>query len=348
MPRFGAHLSIAGGVDEAARRARRLRADTLQLFVKSPSQWRFAALPDDPVARFRAEARKANLRPLVGHASYLLNLASPDPALAEKSRRCALEEWDRAERLGLDYFVLHPGAHMGSGEAAGLDRIARALQDLRRERPRQPVMILLETTAGAGTVLGGRFEHLEQLIRTCDPDAGWHGHAPLRGRAEPRQGSMPSLAGHACPRKGGPPQNGGQAVGMPPATRDATTGAEKSTSKGHWLGVCIDTCHLWAAGYDLRTPQAIDDTLGRLNDAVGLKRVKVVHANDARGGLGLHLDRHAHIGRGHLRRETFRLLVHHPALAALPFILETPKEDARGRPMDPVNLRTLRRLAGNP
>ena len=120
MPRFGAHLSIAGGMDQAALRARKLRADTLQLFVKSPSQWRLAALADEEVARFRDEARRARLVPLVGHASYLVNLASPDPALYEKSRRCVLEEWDRAERLGLDYLVLHPGAHMGSGEAQGL------------------------------------------------------------------------------------------------------------------------------------------------------------------------------------------------------------------------------------
>jgi deoxyribonuclease-4 len=290
MPRFGAHLSIAGGMDQAALRARRLRADTLQLFVKSPSQWRLAALTDDAVARFRDEARRARLEPLLGHASYLVNLASPDPALYEKSRRCVLEEWDRTERLGLDYLVLHPGAHMRSGEAAGLEQIARALRRLRQERPARTAMILLETTAGAGTVMGGRFEHLQQLIAACDPP-------------------------------------GGQAP---------------------WLGVCIDTCHLWAAGYDLGTAQAIDDTLGRLDEAVGLERVKVVHVNDARGGLGSHLDRHEHIGRGQLGKQAFRLLIHHPALAALPFILETPKEDARDRPMDPVNLRTLRRLARAP
>jgi len=287
MPRFGAHLSIAGGVDQAALRARKLRADTLQLFVKSPSQWRLAALTDEEAARFRDEARQARLVPLVGHASYLVNLASPDPALYEKSRRCVLEEWDRAERLGLDYLVLHPGAHMGSGEAEGLAQIARALRWLREERPARTAMILLETTAGAGTVMGGRFEHLQQLMAACDPP----------GRQAP------------------------------------------------WLGVCIDTCHLWAAGYDLGTAQAIDDTLGRLDEAVGLERVKVVHVNDARGGRGSHHDRHEHIGRGQLGKETFRLLIHHPALAALPFILETPKEDARGKPMDPVNLRTLRRLA---
>ena len=281
--RFGAHLSIAGGVDKAVERARALRADCLQLFVKSPSQWRFALLGDETVARFRAEARRADLRPLVGHASYLVNLASPDPALYERSRRCVLEEWDRAERLGLDGFVLHGGAHMGSGEGPGLERIARALDWLHRERPQRQTRILLETTAGAGTVLGGRFEHLRYIVES--------------GAAGPR------------------------------------------------LGVAIDTCHLFAAGYDLRTAAAVDDTLGKLDEAVGLARVQVVHANDSRGRLGSGLDRHEPIGRGRLGREAFRLLVNHPALAGLPFILETPKQDARGRKMDPVNLRTLRRLA---
>jgi deoxyribonuclease-4 len=283
LPRFGAHLSIAGGVDRAVDRAREIGADCLQLFLKSPSQWRFAALSEDEVARFRISAREAALRPLVGHASYLVNLASPDEALYERSRRCVLQEWDRAERLGLDYFVLHPGAHMGSGAAAGLARIAVALEWLHRERPRQKARILLETTAGAGTVLCGRMEHFRYLFQSCEAAAR--------------------------------------------------------------LGVTIDTCHLFAAGYDLRTPAAVDDTLGKLDAAVGLSRVLVVHANDAKGALGSNLDRHEHIGRGKLGREAFRLLVRHPALASLPFIIETPKHDARGREMDPVNLRTLRRMA---
>jgi deoxyribonuclease-4 len=110
------------------------------------------------------------------------------------------------------------------------------------------------------------------------------------------------------------------------------------------LGVTIDTCHLFAAGYDLRTPATLEDTLGKLDAAVGLSRVLVVHANDAKGDLGSNLDRHEHIGRGKLGREAFQLLVRHPALASLPFILETPKHDARGREMDPVNLRALRRM----
>ena len=290
--RFGAHFSIAGGVTHVIQRAREVKADCLQMFVKSPSQWRFAALADEEAGRFRVAAKEANVRPLVGHASYLVNLASPDETLYEKSRRCVLAEWDRAERLGLDYLVLHPGAHMGSGAAAGLARIALALDWLHRERPEHRCRILLETTAGAGSTLCGRMEHLKYLVQECDPIVT-KGPGPFSG----------------------------------------------------WLGVAIDTCHLFAAGYDLRTPAALDDTLGQLDAAVGLGRVLVVHANDAKGELGSGLDRHEHVGRGKLGREAFRLLVHHPALASLPFIIETPKHDARGREMDPVNLRTLRRLA---
>ena len=283
MPRFGAHLSIAGGMDMAARRARELRCECLQVFVKSPSQWRFAPLKDDEVARFRAAAGEAGLRPVVGHASYLVNLASPDRALYERSRRSVLEEWDRCERLGLAGLVLHPGAHMGSGEAAGLARIVRALDWLHRQRPGRAARILIETTAGAGTVLGGRLEHFRHIL-------------------------------------------------------DAAACADR-------LGLAIDTCHLWAAGYDVRSAAGLAETLAALDASAGLARVAVVHANDARGERGSHLDRHEHIGRGRIGREGFRRIVNHPALRGLPFILETPKEDDRGRRMDPVNLRALRQLA---
>jgi deoxyribonuclease-4 len=295
MPRFGAHLSIAGGVERAVERACAIRADCLQLFVKPPQQWRFQPLHDKDAERFRSSAAGAGLSPLVGHASYLVNLASPDEALWEKSVACLLAEWDRAERLGLAYLVLHPGSHTGGGEAAGLARIAGALERLHRERPTSPgrslpavagpgqrCRILLETTAGAGSTLGGRLEHLKYLVETSEA--------------------------------------------------------------GDRLGIAIDTCHLFVAGYDLRTQSAVDETLGKIDEAVGLRRVAVVHVNDAKGALGSRRDRHEHIGRGRIGREGFRALVNHPALAQLPFILETPKRDARGRAMDPVNLRTLRRL----
>jgi deoxyribonuclease IV len=118
----------------------------------------------------------------------------------------------------------------------------------------------------------------------------------------------------------------------------------ESSREPRRLGVTLDTCHLFVAGYDLRTAAAIEETLGRLDETVGLSRVFAVHANDAKGGRGSHLDRHEHIGRGRLGREAFHRLVNHPALAAPPFILETPKQDPRGREMDPVNLRALRRM----
>ncbi|HUU91393.1 MAG TPA: deoxyribonuclease IV [Phycisphaerae bacterium] len=316
MPRFGAHLSIQGGVDKAVERARTVRAECLQIFLKSPSQWRFGPLSDETVGRFRTAACDAGLAPLLGHASYLVNLASPDRALYERSRRCVLQEWDRSERLGLAGLVLHPGAHMGSGEAAGLARIARAIDWLHRRRPDHDCRILLETTAGAGTVLGGRFEHLQHLIETCDSGcatlAPWQGYGPCRGR---RVRLVPwAAAGLARP------------------------------CTGPRLGVAIDTCHLWAAGYDVRSRAGLDETLGRLDETVGLARVAVVHANDAKGDRGSHLDRHEHIGRGRIGREGFRRIVNHPALRHLPFILETPKEGPPGRKMDPVNLRALRRL----
>jgi hypothetical protein len=174
--------------------------------------------------------------------------------------------------------------------------------------------------------LCGRFEHLQFLIETCDP--GGTASAPLRVAAK-----SVHLAAHES---------------RPADTAGASKAGASSAAPGRWLGLAIDTCHLFAAGYDLRTRAALDETLGRLDEAVGLARVAVVHANDAKGGLGSGLDRHEHIGRGKLGRETFRLLVNHPALQALPFILETPKEDPRGRKMDPVNLRLLRRLVAKP
>ncbi|MEA3367572.1 MAG: deoxyribonuclease IV, partial [Planctomycetota bacterium] len=167
MPRFGAHLSIAGGVSRAVERARDLGCDCLQVFVKPPQQWRFQALDAAEIERFRTAVKDAGLAPVVAHASYLVNLASPDASLQERSVACLLAEWDRAEALGLAGLVLHPGSHVGRGEDEGLARVARALSRLGRDRPDRQMPILLETTAGAGSTLGGRFEHLASLFDAC-------------------------------------------------------------------------------------------------------------------------------------------------------------------------------------
>ncbi len=282
MPRFGAHQSIAGGPVKAVELAVEAGCECLQLFVKSPSQWRAAPLTDGDVAAFRDAAAEAGLAPLVGHVSYLVNVASPDEALWTRSRDTLLEEWDRAERLGLAGLVLHPGSHKGAGVEAGLARVVAALDWLHPERPDHGCRILVEGTAGAGAMLGGRLEEVQHLVEV-------------------------------------------------PAE------AER-------LGVCLDTCHLFAAGYDLRTPEAVEATLAEVEATVALGRVAVLHANDATGRRGSHLDRHAAIGKGRIGTKGFRALVNHPALARMPFILETPKEDEEGRAMDPVNLRALRRL----
>ena len=282
MHRFGAHVSIAGGVDRAVERGRELGCECIQIFVKSPRQWRFQPLDDAEVSRFREAARRFDIRPLYGHASYLVNLATSDSGLAERSRLCLLEEWDRAGRLGLEGLVLHPGSGGDDRRARALGRLAKALDWLHARRPDQGTRLLLETTAAAGGALG----RVDELGRILD-----------------------------------------------------------RMRHGDRIGMAIDTCHLFAAGLDLRTAEAVEASLAQMDEAFGLARIALVHANDSRGELGSRRDRHEHIGRGRIGRAGFRALLAHPSLAHLPFVLETPKQDSDGRQMDRVNLAALRRLA---
>jgi deoxyribonuclease-4 len=215
----------------------------------------------------------------VAHASYLINLASPDPALRRKSLDAFVQEMERARFLGIPHVVLHPGCHMGAGERKGIVRVASALnRTLARVAP--PVGILLENTAGQGSCLGHRFEQLADVLE--------------RIRDERR------------------------------------------------VGVCIDTCHAFAAGYDIRTAEGYERTMGHIDGLIGLERIRAVHVNDCRKGLGSRVDRHAHIGEGFLGLEPFRLLVNDPRFAKVPKILETPKGDDLAE--DRMNLATLRSL----
>jgi len=223
------------------------------------------------------------LTPLLGHTIYLINLASPDGTLYKKSRSAFLDEMDRAEALGLDFLVTHPGAHRGSGEENGLKRIAAALSWLHQKRPKCKVRILLETTAGQGTALCGRLEHLAYLVQ--------------------------------------------------------------NTEMGDRLGICLDTCHMFAAGYDIKSPTGYRITLRQIDRLIGLARIEAIHLNDAKTPCGSHVDRHEHIGKGTLGTGTFRRIVNDPTFARLPMIIETPKTDRRGKPMDAVNLQLLRSLS---
>ncbi|MFO7171305.1 MAG: deoxyribonuclease IV [Chloroflexota bacterium] len=282
--RFGAHMSIAGGLHRAFAQGQRAGCDVIQIFSKNQQQWRARPLTAEEIAQFRAEQEASGIRAELVHDSYLINLASPDDALWEKSTAAFRDELERCSALGIPYLVTHPGAHVGSGEEAGLARVAEALNRLFAEGAGPGVTVLLETTAGQGSSLGYRFEHLARLI-------------------------------------------------------------ERSTHPAR-LGVCVDTCHLFAAGYDIRTPEAYEATFAELGRLVGLERVRAFHLNDSQKGLGSRVDRHTHIGEGCIGLEGFRLLVNDARFAGLPMVLETPKgDDLEG---DIKNLATLRGLLASP
>lgn len=280
MLRLGAHESIAGGLHKAFDRARSVGCDAVQIFVKSNRAWAVKPLTDEDVVRFRARAEETGIQPVVGHASYLLNLATPDEALWTRSRDTLIIELERCEALGVPYLVLHPGSHVGAGEEVGLALVARALGQVHAATPGFRAQILLETTAGQGTNLGYCFEHLAWLMD----------HAP----------------------------------------------------EGERLGVCLDTCHAFAAGYELRTPAGYAATIEAFDRTVGLERLKAIHLNDCKGDLGSRKDRHEHIGQGGIGLDGFRHVVNDPRLAGLPGLLETPKSDDLHE--DRENLAVLRSL----
>jgi deoxyribonuclease-4 len=283
VPRLGAHLSIAGGLPRAVDRAEASGCLALQIFTKSAGQWRARALPDEEIALFRRRVRQTKIRPVVAHNSYLINLAAADRALRRQSVAALLEELDRAEALGLDGLVMHPGSFTSGTERDGLILIADGLASILASRPEGRTRLLLEQTAGQGTNLGHRFEHLAAIID----------------------------------RLGGSPR----------------------------VGVCLDTCHLLAAGYDIGSPEGYDETFRQFGRIVGFARLKAFHLNDSKKPCGSRVDRHEHIGKGCLGLEPFGWIVNDPRFARLPMLLETPKldtpESRRLSDVDPYDRRNL-------
>ena len=276
-------MSIAGGVARALWRGVETGCDVIQIFTKNAMQWRANPLTQDDSAAFFKARQETGIRPIAAHGSYLINLASPDDSLYERSQEALWEEMLRAEALELPYLVIHPGSPRGGGEEEGIDRIARAINLIHHQGAGIKVMILMETTAGQGTTLGYRFEHFARII----------------GRIEEEER----------------------------------------------VGVCLDTCHIFAAGYDISTPEGYEATLEEFDRVIGLARLKVIHLNDSKAAAGTRVDRHEHIGKGSLGLDAFRRLLQDPRLAHLPFILETPKgKTPRGEDWDCVNLRVLREL----
>jgi len=284
MPKFGAHMSIAGGCFRAMEWGQQAGCEVVQLFSKNERQWLGKPLLDDDIAKFADARTRTNVHPVMIHDSYLINLSSPNDELWEKSIAAFRDELQRARALGVPYLNTHPGSHVGSGEQEGLDRMVAALNRLGAEGAYDGVTVLLETTAGQGTNLGAKFEHLSYLIEQVnDPDA---------------------------------------------------------------FGVCVDTCHIFAAGYDIRTPETYAVTMAAFDRLVGYDRIKALHLNDASLPFGEHKDRHAAIGEGNIGLEGFRNIVNDPRLAHLPMVLETPKSADCHEDIE--NIARLRALIAQP
>jgi deoxyribonuclease IV len=281
---LGAHMSVAGGLDKAIGRGVGVGCTALQIFTKNANQWRAKPLADEDIARFKDTLSASPIAPtaVVAHDSYLINLGSPDDAKWEQSVAAFTDELRRCDQLGVPFLVTHPGAHMGSGEEAGLARVAEGLTRALAETERATV--LLETTAGQGTHLGHRFAHLARLLELTPPE-----HLER-------------------------------------------------------VGVCLDTCHVFVAGYDLSTPEGYAATWAEFDREIGRDRLRVLHLNDAKKPLGSRVDRHEHLGKGCIGETGFRLIMNDPLLRARPMLLETPKGDDCAE--DRENMDFLRGLIG--
>jgi len=275
-PRVGFHAPIAGGLHNALLKAQRFGADTVQIFSRNPRGWKARPLEAEEVEQFKRVRRETGVSPVVIHANYLINLASADASIREKSVASFREEVERAVQLGADYLVLHPGSARGACEADALRTCAENLKAACDGLSLGPFRILLENTAGQGECIGHRFEHLKEIRERC-----------------------PELN----------------------------------------LGVCLDTAHAFTAGYDIREEDGLAAALESLDTNVGLSEVRAVHFNDSRAAYNSRVDRHWHIGLGHIGADALRRIASHPKLSHAAFILETPSDETCD---DWCNLEVLR------
>ncbi len=275
-------MSISGGYYRAVEIAGDMGCDCVQLFTKNNNQWRAKEITDDDVKRFQTTLQERRIGHPIAHNSYLINLAAPDEVLWRKSIDAHRVELERAEMLGIPLVVAHPGAFTTSSEELGLKRIIAGLNEIHAETRGLKTRTLLETTAGQGSCLGCKFEHLAEII-----------------------------AGVKDPER---------------------------------LGVCVDTCHVFAAGYPLGTPKEYRATMKSLDATIGVTQILAFHLNDSAKPFGSRVDRHAHIGQGQLGLEPFRNLLNDSRFRKVPMYLETPKEEGDGEHMDKANLRMLRSL----
>lgn len=270
---LGVHCSAAGGVINAFDEAEKLGINAFQIFTKNQRQWKEKTIGEEEGDAFKARRKKQNVKVTFSHSMYLINLASKDSELREKSRAALVGELERCHVLGLDFTVLHPGSAVDQTTEEAIERIAEGLLYALDATKGSNVKVLLENMAGQGSTVGGKFEELKAIEKRV---------------------------------------------------------------KSKRIGYCFDTCHAFAAGYDIRTTQGIKDTLAEWDDIIGIDRILCFHLNDSKGKLGSNLDRHTHIGHGEIGDPAFAYLMQtYPDVTK---VIETPKEDD----WDEKNLKRLR------
>ncbi|MDE0937833.1 MAG: deoxyribonuclease IV [Mariniblastus sp.] len=279
---LGAHMSIAGGYYKAVIAANNAGCDCVQVFTKNNNQWRAKPITDDDATRFVEAMKEHSIADPLSHASYLINLASPKEELRTKSIDAMIVELERAHQLEIPHVVFHPGSFTTSSEPEGLDAIVDSLNTILQRTDKLASIPLLENTAGQGSNLGWKFEHLAYII--------------------------------------------------------------DSVSESERLGVCIDTCHTFAAGHPLGSTQEYASTLQAMDETFGIEKIKAFHLNDSKKEFGSRKDRHEHIGEGEMGIEPFVNLINDSRFEDTPMYLETEKGERDGVNMDVMNLTTLRNL----
>ena len=278
-PLLGAHFSIAGGLEKALYTAAEYGCTAAQLFTKNANTWKERDIAAAEIERFSAAIQQTGITEIASHTSYLINLAAPDKKKHRKSCAALSRELVRASQLAIPYVVLHPGAHMGEGETAGLSRIIDSIDRVLEDATELNTRLLVESTAGQGSGVGHRFEQIARIVEAV-------------------------------------------------AAKDR-------------IGVCLDTCHIFAAGYDIRTKEGVAETLSEFDRIVGLERLYLIHLNDSKKDLAGRVDRHEHIGQGKIGKEGFEAIMTEPRLRNIAKIIETPKKEG-GKDWDRVNLDLLR------
>ena len=279
--RIGAHVSTSGGVQNGISRAEEIGANCIQIFAGAPQRWMEARFRDEDVTAFRRLSEEKDIQPAFIHSSYLINMASADQALREKSGASLVSALRWAERLGAAGVITHLGSSKELDPEQALDFVVESLRFVLAEAPLR-TQLLMETCAGQGNTIGRRFEQIGEVLSRLDSDER--------------------------------------------------------------VRVCLDTAHVFEAGYDITTPEGLGSTLSQFDQTIGLDRLTAIHVNDSKTGLGSNVDRHDNIGCGQLGEKTFALVLQHPSLRAVPFLLEVPGYEGKGP--DRQNIETLRRLAG--